>query len=94
MCSFVSIGSGSLGLPWLACKPFLGTIITGDAHVLMVHWIIPASNNLLSVLSTQGLNLSGIVYGADMHSGPSVGISTGLCVDSPTSYWFLLNTSA
>ena len=86
MRSFASISSGSPGLPWLVCKPFLGTIITGDAHMLMVRWIIPASNNLLSVLSTHGLNLSGIVYGADMHGGPSVGISTDGCVDSPTSY--------
>ena len=94
MHNFTSSGSGSLGLPWLACRPFLGTIITSDAHMLMVHWIIPASNSLFSMLSAQGLYLSGIVYGADMHGGPSVGISMGGCVDSPTSYWFLLNTSA
>ena len=80
MHSFASSGRGSPGLPWLACRPFLGTIMTGDAHVLIVHWIIPASNSFLSVLSTQGLNLRGIVYGADIHGGPSVEISTGGCV--------------
>ena len=86
MRSFAFSGKGSPGLPWLACRPFLGTIMTGDAHVLIVCWIILASNSLLSVLYAQGLNLRGIVYGADIHGGPSVGISTGGCVDSPTCH--------
>ena len=29
------------------------------------------------VFSAQGLNFNGMVYGAEMHGGPSVGISTG-----------------
>ena len=41
--------------------------------MLMVHWIIPTSSNLLSVLSAHGLNFSGIVYGADIQGGPSDG---------------------
>ena len=45
------------------------------------------------VLSAQGLNFSGIVYGADMQGGPSIGISTGGWVDRPMSYWSLLNMS-
>ena len=72
MHSFTSNGSGSPGLPWFICRPFLGTMMTGAAHMLIVHWIIPASSSLLSVLSTQGLNFNGIVYGADIHGGPLV----------------------
>ena len=54
---------GSFGI----LRPFLGTMITGDAYV---HCIMPASSSLLMVLSAQGLNFSGIVYGADMQGGP------------------------
>ena len=42
-------------------KPFLGMIITDDAHVLIVHCIMPVSSSLLMVLLAQGLNFSGIV---------------------------------
>ena len=42
-----------------------------------------ASKSWLIVLSAYGLNLKGIVYETEMHSGPSVGISTGECVDIP-----------
>ena len=52
-------------------------MITGDAQVLIVHLIMPASKSLLMILFAQGLNFSGMVYSAEMHGGPSVGISTG-----------------
>ena len=74
-------------------RPFLGTMITGDAHILIVHCIMPASSSLLMVLSAQGLNFNGIVYGADMQGGPSVGISMGGWVDVLMSYWSLLKMS-
>ena len=70
----MSIGNGLSGS---FTSPFFGTTKTSDAHVLIVLWIKPASNCLLIVLSTHGPNFSGILYGADMHGGPSVGISTG-----------------
>ena len=59
-------------------------MMTGDAHVLIVCWILPASKSLLIVLSPHGLNFNGMVYGTDMHGSPSVGISTGGYVDVPT----------
>ena len=50
-------------------------MITSDAHVLIVLWIMSISNSLLMVLSTQGMNFRGIVYRADMQGSSSVGIS-------------------
>ena len=48
--SLASTGRGVLG-SFGVSSPFLGTIIMGDAHVLIVCWIMPASNSLLMVLS-------------------------------------------
>ena len=81
------------GPSWSTCSTFLGMMITGEPHVLIVFWIMTASNNLFIMLFLCGWNFKEIAYEADMQGGSSMGIFTGGWVEIPPLYGSLLKMS-